>query len=152
MNGLRRDLCLPLIALWAIAGMLLVTGEVSACSMKAASRASRSCCAASVSSACCCEPTAVESQPEPAARTTFPQAAGGLFAPKAPCECRQGEPTGPASKPGSPSPERRTDQDRDGSVELTFELRPSVVFVRLIPPTESPPGTPLYLRTSRLLI
>ena len=152
MNGLRRDLCLPLIALWAITGMLSVPGEVSACSIEAPSRASRACCTGSAGSACCCESTTVESQPEPTARTTSPLAAGGLFAPKAPCECRQGEPIGPASKPRLPSPERRTDHDRDGSVELTFELRPAVVFVRLIPPTESPPGTPLYLRTSRLLI
>ena len=152
MKGLRRDLCLPLVALWAIVGMLSVTGEVSACSTKAASRASRACCTGSASSACCCKPATVESQPESAARTTVPPAAGALLAPKTPCECREGEPTEPASKPGSPSSERRTDQDRNGSVEPTFEVRPSVVFVRLIPPTESPPGTPLYLRTSRLLI
>jgi hypothetical protein len=152
MTGLRRDLCVPLVALWAIIGMLSVTGEASACSMTAASAASRACCTASAGSACCCESTTVESQPEPVARTTVLPAAGGLFAPKTPCECREGEPTEPASKPGQPSPERRTDQDRNGSVELTFEVRPAIVFVRLISPTESPPGAPLYLRTSRLLI
>jgi hypothetical protein len=133
-------------------GMLSVAGEVSACSAKAASRAIRACCTGSAGSACCCDSTRVESQPESADRTTVLPAAGGLFAPETPCECRGGEPTEPASKPESPSPERRTDQDRNGSVELTFETRPAVVLVRLIPPTESPPGTPLYLRTSRLLI
>jgi hypothetical protein len=151
MNGLRRDLCLPLVALWAIVGMLSVTGEVSACSTKAASRASRACCTGSASSACCCKPATVESQPEPVARTTALPPTGRHFAPNTPCEC-EGEPTEPASKPGSPSPERRTDKDRSGPVELTFEVRPVVVFVRLIPPTESPSRTPVYLRTSRLLI
>jgi hypothetical protein len=152
MKGLRRDLCLPLVALWAIVGMLSVTGEVSACSTKAASRAGRACCAASAGSACCCESTTVESQPESVAGTTVLPDASGLFAPKTPCQCRRGEPTEPASKPGQPSSQRRTDQGRNGSVGLTFEVRPAVVFVRLIPPTESPPGEPLYLRTSRLLI
>jgi hypothetical protein len=58
----------------------------------------------------------------------------------------------PASKPVSPSPERRTGQDRTDSVERTFDLRPIIAIDRLVFPTESPPRAPLYIRTSRLLI
>jgi len=76
----------------------------------------------------------------------------GLFAPESPCECRSGVPSEPASKSESPSPERRPEQNGASSAELTSHLRPVIAPDRLVRVTESPPGTPLYIRTSRLLI
>jgi len=141
---------LPSLALAAIVGMLSVAGEASACSVQRASTAASACCAGT---ACCCEPTKVEPHPESADRTTsLPLGGDGLSLPASPCHCRPSEPTEPASKSESPSPERRTDQDRARSGELIFGFRPAIVFVRPVLPTESPPRAPLYLRISRLLI
>jgi hypothetical protein len=148
MIGLPQHLRLGGIVLAAIVGMLSVIGESSACSTKAASK----CCPGPVRSACCCESSKAESHPESTERETVRPTSAGRFAPKAGCECRTGEPTEPASKPESPSSENRTGQDGARSVERIFGVRPAIAIARLVPPTASPPRTPLYHRTSRLLI
>jgi hypothetical protein len=103
--------------------------------------------------ACCCEPAAAKSRPASADRSTvLPPAGAGLVTPEPPCQCRSGGPNAPASKSESPSPERRPEQDRTGSAEAAVDIRPVIAPDGLVPPTESPPGTPLYIRTSRLLI
>jgi hypothetical protein len=150
MIAIRHHFRLPLVALAAIVGMLSAVGEVSACT--ATRRAAGACCDGRDRSACCCEAGKAGPQPRSAdgARTHSPSG-GGLRAPDASCQCRSGGPTDPAPKPRSPSSERRTDPDRIRSVGPVTHVRPTTALVRLIPPTESPPGNPLYLRTSRLL-
>jgi hypothetical protein len=132
--------------------MLPAVGEASACSPTRASQAARACCTGRVASTCCCEPAKSESQSGSSDRTTVTPNADGRLASQPLCECRPGGPTEPASKPVSPSPERRTGQDRTGSDDRAFNVRPVVATDRLILPTESAPTVPLYIRTSRLLI
>ena len=149
MISLRRHFRLPCIALVAIVGTLSMVGEVSACTVKAAIKATRSCCAALPVSNCCCEPSSSESA-TPASVVSLTN--HGLSTSTVPCECRRGDPTESAPKPESPSSERRSDQDRGESVDLTFETHSSITFARLILPPGCLPKIPLYLRTSRLLI
>lgn len=149
MTGLRHHLRLPWFVLAAIVGMLSVAGEASACSIKAASKAARSCCTSAPASACCCETPG----PGSSHLSRAPSLIGNSLAvPNPTCECRPGTPGDPAPKPASPSSERRTDQGRVESVDLTHEVPPSLTFARIVLPANSPPKTPLYLRTSRLLI
>src|SRR5581483_9413275 len=95
MSGLRRHLRLSWVALAAIAGMLSVVGEASACSAKPEIKAGRPCCAASQTPSCCCEAPATDSADLP---PTAPRAGDGLARPPAPCQCRPGEPAEPAQK------------------------------------------------------
>jgi hypothetical protein len=148
MTGLRHHLRLPGIVLAAIVGTLSVVGEVSACSTKAASN----CCPGPAKSACCCEPATGQPRSESAERGTVHSASAVRFAPEPGCECRSGEPTGPASKSESPPSQHRTDQGSPRILELVPDVRPPIAITRLVLPTESPPRTPLYLRTSRLII
>ena len=144
MTKLRHHLQHFGIALAAMAGMLSIVGEVSACSDTASRAATRSCCTANVAS-CCCE--------SPGTKTTdVSPVENNLSVPFAPCECRPGVPSDPAQKPGLPAPERRSDQYRSNAVKVTFEVRSAIVLIRIAPPTLGPPGSPLYLRTSRLLL
>jgi len=153
MTGLRHQLRLPGIVFGTIAAILFLAGEVSACSPKAGRNSTGGCCSGRAESACCCEPAGVKSRPASAVRSTvLPPAKAGLFAPEPLCECRSGAPNEPASKSESRSPERRAEQDRAGSVELPFDIRPMIAPARLVLPTERPPRAPLYIRTSRLLI
>ena len=148
MTGPGYPLRLPSLVLAAIVGMLSAAGEASACSALRAGKPISGCCARRAQSACCCQAKTVKSRPESSRHTL-----GGIgsSAEEAACVCRPGAPADPAPKPRSPSDERRTPQDRTGSVEPTNELYLAIAFVRLVPPTESPPGAPLYLRTSHLL-
>jgi hypothetical protein len=149
MTSLRPHPRFPWIALAAFVGLLSVVGEASACSDKPASKATRSCGSACPATACCCE----SPSPESTDLSTAPRPVGvNLSVPYAPCECRPGGPTDPASKPESTSSERRSDHDRVESVDVTIEAHPAIASARIVLPAESPPKTPLYLRTSRLLI
>jgi hypothetical protein len=154
VTALRSYLRLSSIALAAIVGMLSVAGEAVACSAKDPGAGARSCCASPSRSACCCEAEKAEPGPPSIERTAVGllSGSGHLLAPNSPCECRTGGPNEPAPKPQSPTSERRTDQERARSFESILEFCPTTIFFSLIPPTESPPGVPLYLRSSRLLI
>jgi len=76
---------------------------------------------------------------------------GPLLAPVSPCQCRASDPTDPAAKPESSAPRLRSDRDGAPSAERVLDARPAIVIGRIVPATESPPGAPLYLRTSHLL-
>ena len=152
MTGLDHHFRLPWIAIAAIVGMLSVAPEVSACSPTRASLAASACCTGRTGSACCCEPATSESQSGSSDRTTITPTADGRLASQPLCECRPGKPTEPASKPVTPVSEHRTGHDRTGSMERAFDVRPIAAPDRLILPTESSPTSPLYIRTSRLLI
>ena len=81
----------------------------------------------------------------------FRPAEAGVSAPDSPCECRSGGPAEPASRPRTPPSGSRPDRDRTRLIRVMHETEPAINFVGLVSPTESPPGIPLYLRTSRLL-
>jgi hypothetical protein len=152
MTTVRSYLHIPSLAFAAIMGMLSVVGEASACSAKGPGKAMGACCAGPDQSACCCDQ--VEPRPALTDRTAvgMPGGTGRLLAPDSPCECRPGEPTESAPKPESSSSENRTDRESTRSLEQVFPVQPTIAVDRLVQPTQSPPGTPLYLRTSRLLI
>jgi len=82
----------------------------------------------------------------------IPSGGAGLAVPDRPCECRSSDPAAPTSEPESRSSEDRSDHVCGDSVGLTLDAHPAITFARLILPTASPPKSPLYLRTSRLLI
>ena len=143
------------IALVAIAGLLLVAGELMACESKGAPKFAQSCCASRPSSDCggCCDSTGTPSKSEMIGRADAPVVAeAGLAVPQRSCECRSGEPTAPASKPESRPIQSRSDQDRDSDVAFTVRENISVSFAPLSPRPTGPPRAPLYLRISRLLI
>jgi hypothetical protein len=156
MIASRADLRLAAIVVAAMLGMLSADREAAGCSANSpgGGKARASCCAGNSRSACCCGAEKAEPRPRPIERTAVgvPIGGGRLLAPDSPCECRAGDPTEPASKPGLPSSRHRTDQDGARYVERIPDVRPAIAIARFVLPTESPPGAPLYLRMSHLLI
>lgn len=154
MTHLRHHLRTLLVALTAIAGTVSMACGVAASIGGDASRTSpRECCLDRVCNTCCCEPAADEGRPgSTGTRVELPPHAGRFAAPARPCGCRSGEPTSPASRPESRPVEDRPDTDRSPSATSTVPAPAAVAFARPIPPDVSPPKSPLYLRTSRLLI
>lgn len=155
MTASRPDLRLPAIVFATMLGMLSAGAEAAGCSAKGPGdgRAAQSCCSARSGSACCCGPGKSEARPRPIDRAAVDIATGEsrLFAPVSPCECRASDPTDQAAKPESSSPRLRSDQDGTPAAERVLDARPAITIARLVLTTESPPGTPLYLRTSHLL-
>jgi hypothetical protein len=155
MTASRPDLRLPAIVFATMLGMLSAGAEAAGCSAKGPGddRAARSCCSARSGPACCCG--AEESRPRPRSsergEVDIAKRESRLLAPVSPCECRAGDPTDQAAKPGSSSPRLRRDHDGPQSAERVLDARPAIAIARLVLTTESPPGTPLYLRTSHLL-
>ncbi|AMV38108.1 hypothetical protein [Planctomyces sp. SH-PL62] len=153
MPTTRRQLRPFLVALLAIAGMV----SASACTTKPAS-ASRTCCASRPSSECdCCAPGEMRPSSGVASRAdaaiVTPAARAIDQAPSASCECRASEPAAPSERPAQrTSPNHSEIQDLGLSVAVAPALKSSPSLARLLLPNESPPGSPLYLRTSRLLI
>jgi hypothetical protein len=82
----------------------------------------------------------------------FPSFEASRFAPERSCECHAGQPSEPASRLQSPSPERRRAEDHASLTELKSDIPLSIAPIRAVDPAESPPTAPLYIRTSRLLI
>jgi hypothetical protein len=147
----RLQLRLPWVALVAIMGMLSVAGEATAGTVNGASR---ECCIVRTCDKCCCDAPSTSSPPATTNRpSAHPSDRANLTTPTRPCECRSGEPAAPAPKPASRSSESRGDQARSNSFARSVDApAPADVFARLLLPTGSPPKTPLYLRTARLLI
>jgi len=150
MMALRLHFRQPVMLVAAMALMLSLSGNASACS---ASGMQGNCCTSSAGSACCCDVQAVEPQPGSSDRAEARISdEGTISSPVSPCVCRPGGPTEPASKPRSTSSHDRPDRDHVRVIEIIPETRPAIAVVRSVVPTESPPGAPLYLRTSHLLI
>jgi hypothetical protein len=153
VNGIRSNLRLPYIVLAAIVGILSLAGEALACATKQASTALSACCVGRVQSACCCEVKKTELPLESTGRTLARSTTeASLFTPVRSCECRSGNSNEPAPKPESPTSRHRTDQNRVESDEPIILANRAMTITRFILPSVSPPATPLYLRTSRLLI
>jgi hypothetical protein len=154
MTGLRYHFRLTWIALAAIVGMLSVVGDASASTTSGAPQnGARACCLKRVCTVCCCTPASASSGLSTTARSVaLPSREGSFSSPARPCECRSGEPASPASRHESRPSDDRADQMHGESVELNVRGPTAVTFARLILPTASPPKSPLYLRTARLLI
>jgi hypothetical protein len=154
MNGLRYHFRLTWIALAAIVGILSVVGDASASAASAAARnVASSCCVKRVCTGCCCSPESGSTAPLATERSVAVRPSeGGLSTPSRPCECRSSEPGSPASRDESRFSEDRADQASGESVSLNGHVPAAVTFTRHNLPTASPPKSPLYLRTARLLI
>jgi hypothetical protein len=156
MKTRRSSTRVLLIAFAAIVGMLSLADVASACTTKPG-RAPRACCVNHPPSECgCCgERQAI---PSPASHSrvdaivTSP--APDLYQTPSPsCECRASEPAAPSERPAQRTTIDRSDmQSREPSGILAPTDSPFPSLGRLQLPNESPPGSPLYLRTSRLLI
>jgi hypothetical protein len=153
MTDSRHHFRLSWIALAAIVGMFSVAGDASASGTSGGPRNdARACCLKRVCTVCCCTPASASS----GALTTglmvalTPQGSG-LSAPARPCECRSSEPGSPGLRHESRSSEDRADQALGKSALLNV-YAPTAVTSWLKLPNASPPKSPLYLRTARLLI
>jgi len=153
MTNLRHHFRLTLLALAAVAGTLLVVGDASASSAAgASSKSGRSCCLNRVCTVCCCKP-APHSSPVRLTSAAMASDRGALSAAAVPCECRSSEPNAPAPRPESRPSQGRPDRARGESIAVAIEVPlAAVTFARLVPPTNRPPESPLYLRNARLLI
>ena len=155
MPSIRPKSRFPLIALVAVLGSLFTAGGATACeTMKADSG-----CAA-VKPCGCCKPSAsvtpahevadsiTASRPGPLRGTT---ACG--TSPTGGCVCGTERPAAPEPRPGPKTSDNRPAPARDLGLSLS-DLPPSLVPPdRITTPTVGHPWrTPLYLRTSRLLI
>ncbi len=69
-----------------------------------------------------------------------------------PCVCRAGEPTAPAQKPGQREEQRRVETGREVAADSPSYTGPRVPVAIAFMPDVGPPRSPIYLRTSRLLI
>ncbi len=154
MTTIRRHLRLSWIALAAIAGMFSAAGAASASTTGAdAQGPGRACCVGRVCAKCCCPPASAAADPARVERSaTFAPVGSRLATPAPLCECRPAGPEAPGSKSEPRPAETRDDQIRSQATELTIETRPAVSTVRLVLSPADPPKSPLYLRTSRLLI
>ena len=133
----------------ATALMLSLAGDVSACSM---SRGGGNCCASTAASACCCETQTAGPRLGSDERTEVDERVEHhLSTPLSRCECRSNTPTEPAARPRSVTFERRSGHVSISLIIAIRPTRPAIAFIPLVWATESPPGMPLYLRTSRLL-
>ena len=153
MTRLCQRSRLPWIALAAIVGLLSMAGETTACELRSAPKAARSCCASRPASGACGACCGTPEGPATVAGSAIPASVEvGPVHPRQNCECRSGEPASPAPKPESRPGQTRPDRDRDAEVASSFEERSPVTFAPLVPRLDGPPKIPLYLRTSRLLI
>jgi len=153
MASRRRRLLFPLVAVMATAGMLSMAGEASACSAKRASKTTRGCCAGSPRSVCCCDARTPELLPQSTGRSAVvnPEQAD-VGVPGSSCTCRLGEPANRASKSGSRPSGYRAEYGRAAFAVQRSRTLPGTRLACSGLPTGIEPESPLYLRTSRLLI
>jgi hypothetical protein len=154
MTALRHHLRLSWIALVAIVGILSTAGGATASVSKTDTQGpGRACCIGRVCAKCCCPPASGVSNLPPTERSATVSPVGARLSTPAPlCECRPGGPDVPASKSEPRSSENRDDQVRALTAELIVETRPAITPVHIVLSPAVPPKSPLYLRTSRLLI
>ena len=144
-----------LIAFAAIVGMLSFGDIASACTTKPAS-APKACCASRPTAECGCCPsgeTQAASVHASRAEAIVPTASRVVAQASTPsCECRASEPAAPTKRPAQrTSSERSEVKGFESFVFLAPATRPSLL-AHFALQNESPPKSPLYLRTSRLLI
>jgi hypothetical protein len=144
------------IAFAAIVGMLSFADVTSACSTKPVS-APKACCASRPSSDCgCCGDSLKHSTSLGSSRAgaILPTASEHLSRASAPsCECRASEPAAPGERPAQRASSDRFEAATGETLPaFSLEVRPSPAFGHMLQPNQSPPKSPIYLSTSRLLI
>jgi hypothetical protein len=154
MPCLLRDLRTLGIALVAVAGVLSVPGTASACTAGIAAKATRSCCAGRPATACgCCGDAGRASMPTREPRVDAYRAPAPRVVPTGPCACRPEGSPAPARAPESRLVEHPTDRVSDGTINGLVVLTTAACLTsHASSPSGSTPGTPVYLRTARLLI
>ena len=138
------------MVLVAIFAASLTASEAAACSsMKSSGGACAPACG-------CCSPEANEA---PAAQAAVDRPAATPqpltaceAAPGEGCVCRTDEPAAPTQKPASPTVEGRIEFSQGSDfVQLGDDAAARLKAELKVPPTQSPPKIPLYLRNARLL-
>ena len=157
MTTRRPSTNIVLVAFGAIMGMLTFADVASACTTTKSASTARACCANRPPAECgCCGQ--VESVPS---STEAPRVGAIIAAParlisqasSPSCECRANEPAAPSERPAQRTTRERTElQVGETLAVVSLTVRPSPALSRLLPPNESPLKSPLYLRTSHLLI
>ncbi|MDB5350109.1 MAG: hypothetical protein JWN86_1356 [Planctomycetota bacterium] len=155
MSSIRPKWRFPSIALVTVLGSLFMAGRATACeTMKADSGC------ATVKPCGCCKPSATVTPAHEVANSITASRSGPIrgttaceTSPTVGCVCGTERPAAPEPRPGPKSSDNRSAPARDLGLFLS-DLLPS-----LVPPDRSttpavghPWRTPLYLRTSRLLI
>jgi hypothetical protein len=159
MARLLRHARLGWIALAAIVGVLSSAEGAAAGTMAAGCEPDEGCCVSRPMPACGCCPSPTPSNAGASAGLADGDVqreldrTASLGQNVRPCECRANDPAAPASKTDRTSPERRQGGDQSPICEVRHvtDEQPSPFAAPLVPPGSSPPRTPLYLRTSRLL-
>lgn len=156
MTRRRPNTNIFLVAFAAIVGMLSFADVASACSTKPVP-APRACCAVRPPGECgCCgESQSLPAPPQASRLNAIASSPAGDFrqAPRSSCECRASEPAAPTERPAQRTGTDRTDVERGETLAaLSLAVRPAPAPAHRLLPNESPPKSPLYLRTSRLLI
>ena len=155
MPSIRPKSRFPLIALVAVLGSLFTAGGATACeTMKAAGGR------ATVKPCGCCKPSASDTPAHVVAdsiTSSRPRPLRGMPAcgtsPTGGCVCGTERPAAPEPRPGPKSSDNRSAPARDLGLFLSDLLPALVPPDRSTTPTVGHPWrTPLYLRTSRLLI
>jgi hypothetical protein len=154
MTASRHHFRLSSIVLAAILGMFSAVGEASASAPKTDGQGpGRLCCIGRTCAKCCCPPASKASGLTASGPSTnVSLARSRLTAPAPLCECRPGGPNSPASDDEPRSSQTREDQIAGHAAEPTVESVPAITLVPVVLSPAVPPKSPLYLRTSRLLI
>lgn len=158
MSAPRLQLRSLVVAVSAIAGMLWAAAGAAACETRATEKATRACCLAATTPNCgCCDTQPIDSPPPPPpAEEASPStpSAETLGRQAKSCECRVEEPVQPSDKRSERPAEERPERERAESILVLH--RPESPGASAFESYSSPIGvvakTPLYLRTSRLLI
>jgi hypothetical protein len=154
MTRRTNDFRFTTIALTAIAGILSFGHDATARTVAGSGRkAAKSCCSSGVCPMGCCSPRAATNVadsggrlPAVSLRTT------GLTRPPSSCECQSDEPAAPASRPESGAPGGRHAEELSEVAFLPISPTNTGLVTYLIERGPWPPGSPIYLATSRLLI
>lgn len=133
------------MALVAIFAASLTASEAAACvSMNSGGGSCATACG-------CCSPEASE-VPATAAAAARQAQTGCEMSPGEGCVCRPDEPVAPTQKPSRTAAEGRPEPGHASEfVQLGDDAAARIKAGLKVPPTQSPPKIPLYLRNARLL-
>lgn len=153
MRHRRPSTHVILVAFATIVGMLSLADIGSACTTKAAAMPA-ACCVDRPKAACGCCTSGQLPTPVADADAIVSAPARVPFQASTPaCECRESQPAAPSERQAPRTTSERNDVQGVGSFAVYVppaHNSPSPGHVRL--PNESPPESPIYLRTSRLRV
>ena len=154
MTRRTNDFRFALIALAAVVAILSFGGDATAqTATSSARKAVRSCCSSRVCPAGCCSPRSTAADSSVGDRLPLPATRSArMTGPPSSCECQSDEPAAPASRPESEPVGGRPAEELNEVASLPIPPTYPGLVARLIERDPWPPGSPLYLATSRLLI